>query len=50
VLKRAWKPWEQSAGPRTPDGKARVAQNAYKGGHREALRLLARLLREIPRL
>ena len=24
----AWRPWEQSTGPRTPDGKARASRNA----------------------
>ena len=45
-LIRAWKPWERSTGPRTPDGKAKVSRNAWKGGERPALRLLARLLNE----
>lgn len=44
-LIRRWKPWEQSAVPRTRKGKARVAQNGYKGSARSALRVLARLLR-----
>jgi len=43
-----WRPWEQSTGPRTAAGKALVARNAYKGGTREALRTLARLLRGVP--
>jgi len=43
---RQWRPWERSTGPRTAAGKARVAQNAYKGRTREVLRLLARLIRE----
>ena len=41
-----WKPWERATGPRTPEGKARMAQNAYKGGMRPLLRDLARGLRE----
>lgn len=45
---RRWKPWERSTGPTTPGGKARVARNAYKGGHRILLRELARLLRSLP--
>ncbi len=27
-----WQPWKQSTGPRTPEGKAAVAQNAYTHG------------------
>ena len=44
---RRWKPWEKSTGPKTPEGKARVARNAYTGGRREELRQLSRLLREL---
>ena len=31
-LIRAWRPWEQSTGPRTDEGKAKSAQNAYVHG------------------
>lgn len=33
-LIRTWRPWERSTGPRTAEGKARVAQNGtgYRGG------------------
>jgi hypothetical protein len=41
---RGWRPWEQSTGPRTADGRARASQNAYRGGHRQAQRQFARLL------
>lgn len=41
-----WKPWARSTGPRTTEGKAKVAKNAYRGGLRPRLRELARLLRE----
>jgi hypothetical protein len=41
-----WKPWQRSTGPRTLDGKARVSRNAYRGGHRTAVRKLIGLLRE----
>ncbi len=45
-LIRNWKPWEQSTGPKTAEGKARVSQNAYKGGTREFLREMSRVLKE----
>ena len=45
-LIRTWRPWEQSTGPRTNDGKSIVARNAYKGGVRPLLRELAKSLRE----
>jgi len=45
-LIRQWRPWEQSTGPTTAEGKERAAQNAYKGGTRVMLRTLGRLLRE----
>jgi hypothetical protein len=41
---RAWKPWEQSTGPRSPEGKATASRNAWKGGHRALLRELSRAL------
>lgn len=37
---RRWKPWEQSTGPKTAEGKARVSRNAWQGGHRQHLRSL----------
>lgn len=45
-LIKTWRPWEQSTGPTTEAGKARVARNGWKGGHREMLRELGRLLRD----
>ena len=42
---RRWKPWEKSTGPRTVEGKARIARNGYKGGTRAMLRELAKWLR-----
>lgn len=51
-LIRQWKPWEKSTGPRTPDGKAKAARNAWKGGHwrelRELRRVLVLALRNVP--
>jgi hypothetical protein len=44
LIKR-WRPWERSTGPRTLHGKAKVAQNAWKGGTRPVLRALAKALK-----
>ena len=41
-----WKPWEKSTGPKSPEGKEKVSQNAYKGGQRALLREIGRVLRE----
>ena len=45
ALIRKWRPWEKSTGPKTPEGKAKVSRNAYKGGTRALLRALAQLLK-----
>lgn len=45
-LIRAWRPWEQSSGPKTEAGKAVVARNAWKGGTRQVLRELSRAMGE----
>ena len=45
-MMQVWRPWEKATGPKTPEGKAVVSRNAFKGGEREMLRELARLLRE----
>ena len=43
---RQQKPWEQTTGPRTAEGKNTASQNAYKHGlERAEIRLLCRLLR-----
>ena len=44
-----WKPWLHSTGPRTSEGKAKVARNPFKGGQRALCARLARLLRELRR-
>ena len=41
-----WRPWEKSTGPRTAEGKAIVARNAFKGGKRPLLRAMLREIRE----
>lgn len=46
MIKR-WKPWERSTGPRTAEGKARAAHNAYKGGHRPKFRALMKQVCEV---
>lgn len=43
---RSWKPWEQSTGPKSPEGKARVSRNGWKGGARKMLRELSRVLKD----
>jgi hypothetical protein len=43
---RQWKPWAKSTGAKSPEGKAVVSRNAFKGGHRPYLRQLAKDLAE----
>ena len=43
-LIRQWKPWKQSTGPKSVEGKERVAANAWRGGHRAQLRELSKLV------
>ena len=43
---RRWKPWEQSTGSRTAEGKARSQRNGSQPGTRALLREVSRLLRE----
>jgi hypothetical protein len=45
-LIKSWKPWQQSTGPKTEEGKVAVSQNGYKGGLREVLRELSKLLKK----
>lgn len=45
-LIRQWRPWERATGPRTPEGKAKVARNPYRGGTWRLLSDLARALRD----
>jgi len=42
---RRWKPWEQSTGPRTAEGKARSQRNGSRPGVRALLREVSRELR-----
>lgn len=45
-----WKPWRQSTGPRSEQGKAKVSGNAYTGGGwanlRQGIKALNQALRE----
>jgi hypothetical protein len=43
--KRQWQPWNSSTGARTPEGKAVVSRNAFKGRIRARLRGMSALLR-----
>lgn len=46
MLIQQWKPWEQSTGPSSAEGRATSARNAWKGGTRPLLRDLVRALNE----
>ena len=43
-LIRQWQPWAKSTGPKSAEGKERVARNAWRGGHRQKLRDLAKMV------
>jgi hypothetical protein len=43
---RQWQPWLKSTGAKTAEGKAVVSRNAFKGGHREQLRALSKMVNE----
>jgi len=43
---REWKPWLNSTGARTIDGKARASRNAFKGGVMESIKQLKNLMRK----
>ncbi len=42
---RRWRPWEQSTGPKSDEGKSVTSQNAEKGRHRTTLRAETQELR-----
>lgn len=42
ALIRTWRPWEQSTGPCSDEGKARTAHNAFKGGRWQEMRELTK--------
>ena len=41
---RQWKPWEQSTGPKSPEGNAAVSGNAWTGRHLAMLREFSKLV------
>ena len=43
-LIRNWQPWAKSTGPKSTEGKERVARNAWRGGHRQKLRELSSMV------
>ena len=49
-LIQRWKPWTKSTGAKTPEGKRRSAQNAFKTGKsieiREMIKQLNKLLKD----
>ena len=49
-LIKSWKPWEQSSGPKSEAGKAKVAANAWRGGARQDLRMLSKMVNDELRL
>ena len=46
-LIRTWRLWEAATGPRTDEGKARGARNAFRGGHLARLRDLRRKVNDL---
>jgi hypothetical protein len=45
-LIRNWQPWKRSTGAKTPEGKARSSQNAYKHGISNVKKKLSWLLND----
>lgn len=45
-LIRRWKPWEQSTGPKSPEGKKRASMRGFKGATRPLVRELALALNQ----
>lgn len=49
-LIKTWQPWSRSTGPVTEAGKTKAARNSWRGGQRQQLRLLSKLVKEELRL
>ncbi len=43
-LIRQWAPWAKSTGPKSEEGKAAVSRNGWRGGHRQQLRELSKMV------
>lgn len=41
-----WKPWQRSTGARTQAGKVISSKNAYKGGSRSLMKVIASVLKD----
>lgn len=50
ALIRTWQPWRHSTGAKTPAGKARSSQNAYKHGLGKLQKEMRVLLKEYKRV
>jgi hypothetical protein len=48
-LIRSWRPWERSTGAQTPEGKAKVSRNAWRGNHKKRIRTEQRMVNEVIR-
>ena len=46
VAIQRWKPWQRATGPKSPEGKAVVSKNAFKGSKRLLLRQSIAVLRK----
>lgn len=46
---RNWKPWTQSTGPKSAEGKRVASQNAWTGGYLIQMRMLIKQLNKVLR-
>jgi hypothetical protein len=44
-----WKPWNQSTGPRSPEGKSTASRNAFTGGHLVTIREITKAMNQMLR-
>lgn len=43
-LIQQWAPWAKATGPKSQEGKAKVGRNAWRGGSRQQLRKLSKMM------